>query len=67
MNKEKGESHKIEELIETYKRQMKETTDIIQKTLLEEKINQLLKKKEDWESNKPVYDYFFETGEILYS
>jgi hypothetical protein len=46
---------------------MKETTDIIQKTLLEEKINQLLKKKEDWESNKPVYDYFFETGEILYS
>jgi hypothetical protein len=67
MNKEKEESHKIEELIETHKRQMKETTDIIQKTLLEEKINQLLKKKEDWESNKPVYDYFFETGEILYS
>jgi len=67
MNKEKGESHKIEEVIETYKTQMKETTDIIQKTLLEEKINQLLKKKEDWESNKPVYDYFFETGEILYS
>lgn len=67
MNKEKEESHKIEEVIETHKRQMKETTDIIQKTLLEEKINQLLKKKEDWESNKPVYDYFFETGEILYS
>jgi hypothetical protein len=33
----------------------------------EESMQQLLRKKEDWTSNKPVYDYFFETGEILYN
>jgi len=67
MQKEKDEIGKMEELLENYNEQMKESTDIVMRTQLEEKIQQLMKKKEEWESNKPVYDYFFDAGEILYN
>jgi precorrin-6B methylase 2 len=67
MQKEREDIGKMEELLENYNEQMKESTDIVMRTQLEEKIQQLMKKKEEWESNKPVYDYFFEAGEILYN
>ena len=67
MQKEKDDLSKIDELLENYNEQLKSSVDIVMKTQLEEKIQQLIKKKEDWTSNKPVYDYFFEAGEILYN
>jgi len=67
MQKEREDIGKMEELLENYNEQMKESTDIVMRTQLEEKIQQLMKKKEEWESNKPVYDYFFDAGEILYN
>ena len=67
MQKEKDDLSKIDELLNNYNEQLKSSVDIVMKTQLEEKIQQLIKKKEDWTSNKPVYDYFFEAGEILYN
>jgi len=67
MQKEKEDIGKMEELLENYNGQMKDSTDIVMRTQLEEKIQQLVKKKEELESNKPVYDYFFDAGDILYN
>ena len=67
MQKEKDDIGKMEELLENYNGQMKDSTDIVMRTQLEEKIQQLVKKKEELESNKPVYDYFFDAGDILYN
>jgi hypothetical protein len=67
MQKEKDDLSKIDELLESYNKQLAASVDIVMKTQLEEKIQQLMKKKEDLNSNKPVYDYFFEAGEILYN
>jgi hypothetical protein len=67
MQKEKDDIGKMDELLENYNGQMKESTDIVMRTQLEEKIQQLIKKKEELESNKPVYDYFFDAGDILYN
>ncbi len=67
MQKEKESLSGLEELIKEYETKMKDVTDIVMKTQYEEKIQVLLKKKEDWQESKPIYDYFFETGEILYN
>jgi len=67
MQKEKDDIGKMDELLENYNEQMKESSDIVMRTQLEEKIQQLVKKKEELESNKPVYDYFFDAGDILYN
>lgn len=67
MQKEKEDIGKMDELLVNYNGQMKDSTDIVMRTQLEEKIQQLVKKKEELESNKPVYDYFFDAGDILYN
>jgi len=67
MQKEKESLSGLEKLIQEYEEKMKDVTDIVIKTQYEEKIQVLLKKKEDWQESKPIYDYFFETGEILYN
>ena len=43
------------------------TTDVVVKAKREEEIEGLRRKREEWDTQKPLYDYFFETGEILYS
>ena len=58
---------KLEEKIKEYKKLLDATSDIVLKMQYEESMQQLVRKKEDWTANKPVYDYFFETGEILYN
>ena len=67
LQKEKDELFKLEEKIKEYKKLLDSTSDIVLKMQYEESMQQLLRKKEDWTANKPVYDYFFETGEILYN
>jgi hypothetical protein len=67
MQKEKDDISKIDDMLQEYDTKMKEATDVVVKTQYEEKIQVLLKKKEDWQTSKPIYDYFFETGEILYN
>ena len=43
------------------------TNDSVIKAKKEEEIETLRRKKEEWGVEKPLYDYFFETGEILYT
>ena len=63
----KKDIHTIDEKISEYEKELQKTTDIVLKTQLEENIHNALKKKEGLALNKPVYDYFFETGEILFN
>jgi hypothetical protein len=56
----------IEAKLEDLKRRIDESVDVVEKTQLEDEYEVLRKKKEDWRENKPMYDYFFETGDILY-
>jgi Zn finger protein HypA/HybF involved in hydrogenase expression len=67
LHKEKKDLEQIEAKIDELNINIEKTTDIVLRTQIEEEIKQLCKKKDGWESNKPVYDYFFETGEILYN
>jgi hypothetical protein len=66
LKKEKEDFESIEKQIADYRRQAEETTDIVIKSQIEAEIDRLKRKKEEWTSNKPMYDYFFETGELLY-
>jgi hypothetical protein len=63
----KKDIHMIDEKISDYEKELQKTTDIVLKTQIEENIHNALKKKEGLSLNKPVYDYFFETGEILFN
>ena len=67
LKKEKEDIQVIEEEIQEYEKQLSKTTDIVLKSKLEDSVHILLKKKEDIANNKPVYDYLFETGEILFN
>jgi hypothetical protein len=42
------------------------TTDMVVKTQKEEELIQLKKRKDDLDENKPIYDYLFEAGDILF-
>jgi hypothetical protein len=67
LQKEKGDILQLEARLAELQSEMEKTSDIVLRNQLEESIQQLQKKKDSLESNKPVYDYFFETGEILYN
>jgi hypothetical protein len=67
LQKEKGDILQLDAKLAELQCEMEKTSDIVLRNQLEESIQQLYKKKEGLESNKPVYDYFFETGEILYN
>ena len=64
--KERDEMGMIEQEIANLTKTIEESSDIVQKTHLEEALFQIKKRRDDWKSNKPVYDYFFDTGDILY-
>jgi hypothetical protein len=66
LNDEKGNMNEIQEAIQHIQKQIEECTDIIKKTMLEDNLEDLRKKRDDWKANKPIYDYFFDTGELLY-
>jgi hypothetical protein len=67
LQKEKDDLVQIEAKIRELNVEIEKSSDIVIRSKLEGEINQLQKKRDGWESNKPVYDYFFETGEILYN
>lgn len=66
LKKEKEDFEIIEKQIAEYRRQAEETADIVIKSQIETEIERLKRKKQEWTCNKPMYDYFFETGELLY-
>jgi hypothetical protein len=70
MSQLRNEQQNVESLdatITALKKVCDASTDSVIKAKKEEEIEVLRRKKEDWGSEKPLYDYFFETGEILYS
>jgi hypothetical protein len=66
LQKETMSMDQLEKEIKRVDQDVRETSDIIMKTQKEEYLHQLKQKRKDLQTNKPMYDYFFETGEILY-
>lgn len=66
LQEEKEASQQIQIDIQSIQKQIEECQDIIKKTKLEDTLDELKKKRDDWGANKPMFDYFFETGDILY-
>lgn len=58
---------KLKESKERLKKEIDATSDIIEKTQKEEQLRKLEQKVNEWNDNKPVYDYFFDTGNILFN
>jgi len=67
LQKDRDDISELESKIQRLCDESEKAVDIVVRSQLDESIQQLQKKKDDLESNKPVYDYFFETGEILYN
>jgi hypothetical protein len=67
MLEEKKNLSKLEEMIQAVKVEIEESTDIIIRAKKEGELNVLLKKKEGLTTDSDVYDYFFNTGQLLYT
>jgi len=63
---DKDKSQTINNRIIVLTKTIDECNDIVQKTQLEDELESLKKKRDEWNDNKPLYDYFFETGDLLY-
>jgi len=66
MRREEGLVNTIEEHIEALKGELAKGTDIVTRTQLEERLLYLTKKRDDLSSRNSMYDYFFDTGELLF-
>ena len=66
LQREKEEVDNMTIKLEILKKRIEACADVVEKTKLEDEYDNLKKKRDDWRENKPMYDYFFETGEILY-
>ena len=67
MTKEKEDIQQVSDRIAELEAETDATTDIVVKSQKEEEIKHLKKKRDDWKTNKPLYDYFFNSGQILYN
>lgn len=67
MTKEKEEIQQVSDRIAELEEEIEATTDIVVKSQKEEEVKLLKKKRDDWKTNKPLYDYFFNSGQILYN
>jgi hypothetical protein len=63
---DKDKSQTINNRILVLTKTIDDCNDIVQKTQLEDELESLKKKRDEWNDNKPLYDYFFETGDLLY-
>jgi len=66
LQKDKENTSNIDLRLDDLKKRIDKCADVVEKTQLEDEYENLKKKKEDWSEDKPIYDYFFETGDILY-
>jgi RNA polymerase-binding transcription factor DksA len=66
LQQEKDNSQALQQEIQSLQQQIEECTDIIQKTKLEDMLEEVKKKRDDWRADRPLYDYFFDTGDILF-
>jgi hypothetical protein len=66
LQKEKENSSLLDKSIKTLNTKIEECSDVVIKNQLEDELEQLKRKQEDWNKNSPMYSYFFETGDILY-
>jgi len=66
MQREKDDLNMLEERIQELEGKARDCADIVAKSQLEEEAEKIRKKKDAWSNNKPMFDYFFETGELLY-
>jgi len=66
LQKDKENTGTIDLKLDDLKKKIDKCADVVEKTQLEDEYETLKKKKEDWSEDKPMYDYFFETGDILY-
>ena len=67
LKKEREDISNIDEQISEYNDKLQATNDIVLKSQYEDCMNSLRRKKEDLLNNKPVYDYLFGAGEILFN
>jgi hypothetical protein len=63
----RGEVEDLQAKLQVLQGEIDETADIIEKTQKEEQVRQVKNKLKRWETNTPVYEYFFETGDILFN
>lgn len=66
LKKEKDDLNRLDEEIKKLEKIYDDTGDIIIKTQLEDRLEELREKKRKLETNEDMYTYFFETGDILY-
>ena len=67
MKREAGLVDTIQEHISVLEAELPKITDVVAKTQKEETLLYLKKKRDDLLSKKSMYDYFFDTGEILFN
>jgi hypothetical protein len=66
LQNDKQQIQSIDQEIQKLEKEIRDTNDIIQKTQKEEILYHYKQKLNDLQENKPIYNYYFETGEILY-
>jgi hypothetical protein len=67
MLEEKKNVSKLDESIKTLQGEIDASTDIITRSKKEDDLQTMLKKKEDLTTDTDVYDYYFNTGPLLYT
>ncbi len=58
---------RLEQRIQTLKEEIEDCADILVRSKKEYELEVLEKKKASWQTKEPLYDYFFTTGDILYT
>ena len=66
LQKDKEEAIHTDKAIDDLKRRIDDCVDVVLKTQLEDEYEGLRKKRDEWKVDKPIYDYFFQAGDILY-
>ena len=66
LQREKEDITLVEERIQELEKKSHDSSDIIIKSQFEDEAEKLRRKKDAWSDNKPMFDYLFETGELLY-
>jgi hypothetical protein len=66
LNRDKEEINELKLKLKSLQQEVYECSDIVLKNKKEEQLEKLQKQYTELTTNKPIYDYYFETGEILY-